>query len=248
MDEMILYLISSYENRISVVEELLTTTASDDSLSKLDKKQEKLKTTLRETLVNNCSLRRKDFNKLMERMLSDFEKDKKKIEEEQQQVRDKVKGHLTEQKELAASLREKLARFATDAEKDGLKAAIQEFKTAYQDKGEQVFVVLRDFQSRLDVFQREQEEVNHKLQRLVDRGECLKIEDLREVEAAKACQDRKAERELRREEVERLLAHFGQQRQRNSHQSAVILRERSDRRISSHRDSSPSAQNDTGNR
>jgi len=216
MEEMVLDLISSYENRICVVEKLVTTADSDESLSELGKETEKLKTTLRETLVNNCSLRRKDFNKLMERMLSDFEKDKKKIEEEQQQVRDKVKGYLSEQKELAASLREKLARFATDAEKDSLKAAIQEFKTACQDKGEQVFVLLRDFQSRLDVFQREQEEVNHKLQRLVDRGETLRIEDLRQVEAAKACQDRKAERELRREDIERLLTHFRQQRRRNS--------------------------------
>ncbi|PIW39536.1 MAG: hypothetical protein COW22_05695 [Chloroflexi bacterium CG15_BIG_FIL_POST_REV_8_21_14_020_46_15] len=216
MEEMVLDLISSYENRICVVEKLVTTADSDESLSELGKETEKLKTTLRETLVNNCSLRRKDFNKLMERMLSDFEKDKKKIEEEQQQVRDKVKGYLSEQKELAASLREKLARFATDAEKDSLKAAIQEFKTACQDKAEQVFVLLRDFQSRLDVFQREQEEVNHKLQRLVDRGETLRIEDLRQVEAAKACQDRKAERELRREDIERLLTHFRQQRRRNS--------------------------------
>jgi len=216
MEEMVLDLISSYENRICVVEKLVTTADSDESLSELGKETEKLKTTLRETLVNNCSLRRKDFNKLMERMLSDFEKDKKKIEEEQQQVRDKVKGYLTEQKELAASLREKLARFATDAEKDSLKAAIQEFKTACQDKGEQVFVLLRDFQSRLDVFQRGQEEVNHKLQRLVDSGECLKVEDLRQLEAAKACQDRKAERELRREDIERLLTHFRQQRRRNS--------------------------------
>jgi len=217
MEEMVLDLISSYENRICVVEKLVTTADSDESLSELGKETEKLKTTLRETLVNNCSLRRKDFNKLMERMLSDFEKDKKKIEEEQQQVRDKVKGYLSEQKELAASLREKLARFATDAEKDSLKAAIQEFKTACQDKGEQVFVLLRDFQSRLDVFQRGQEEVNHKLQRLVDSGECLKVEDLRQLEAAKASQDRKAERELRREDIERLLTHFRQQRQGNIH-------------------------------
>jgi len=219
MEEMVLALISSYENRISVVEKLVTTADSDESLSKLDKETEKLKATLRETLVNNCSLRRKDFTKLMERMLSDSEKDRKKIEEEQRQVRDKVKEYLSEQKELAALLREKLARFTTDAEKDSLKVAIQDFKTAYQDKGEQVFVLLRDFQSRLDVFQREQEEVNHKLRRLVDRGETLRVDDLRQLETAKACQDRKVEKELRREEVERLLAHFRQERQRSSHHS-----------------------------
>jgi hypothetical protein len=47
----------------------------------------------------------------------------------------------------------------------------------------------------------------------VERGESLKLEDLRQLEAAKAGQERRAEKELRQEDVERLLAHFKEQRQ-----------------------------------
>ena len=80
-------------------------------------------------------------------------------------------------------------------------------------RGSSLFAMLRDFQLRLEDFQKEQEEINHKLQRLVDRGESLSLEDLRQLEAAKALQEEELDRELRREEVDRLLSHFRQQRQ-----------------------------------
>jgi len=254
MKELLLDLITSYENRISTVEELVitayqATAASEQSFGDLDKERERLKAGLQQILAKNCSLRKKDFNNLMERLLSDSEGKRKEIEEEQKRVREELKEYLDRQKELATSLRERLVQFTLGkADKDGLETIVNDLKATFQNKGEEVFSLLRNFQWHLEVFQREQEEINHKLQRLVDRGKSLRIEDLRQLEAAKAREDRKAERELRREDVERLLAHFRQERQRSSHQSAVILRERSNRRISSHRDSSPSAQNDTGNR
>ena len=119
---------------------------------------------------------------------------------------------------MACSLREQLLIFTQEkANNDSLGSIINNFKTVYQDKGRQVFTLLRNFQLHLEIFHREQEEINHKLQRLVNRGESLTIEDLRQLETAKAHRERKAERELRREDVERLLAHFRKQRQRRSH-------------------------------
>jgi len=116
MESLVLDLINSYENRISMVESLITTAyqaaaASDESLTELDKERERLKTRLRETLVQNCSLRRKDFNSLIERVLADSEGKKKEIEEEQRRVREKLKEYLDEQKGLAASLKAQLAKF-----------------------------------------------------------------------------------------------------------------------------------------
>jgi len=231
MKSLVLDFIKSYENRISMVESLVTTAyqakaASDESLAELDREREGLKTSLRETLVQNCSLRRKDFNNLMERILADSQGKKKEIEEEQRRVRENLKEYLDEQEGLAASLKAQLAKFIQEkADKESLEAIITElaivaeFRAVYQEKGEQVFALLRNFQWRLEVFQREQEEINHKLQKLVDRGESLKVEDLRQLEAVKARQARKAEKELRRDDVERLLAHFRQERQRSSHHS-----------------------------
>jgi len=217
--EPVLDLITSYENRIATVEELMTTAyqatvTSDGSCDILDEERERLKTGLQKTLTKNCSLRRKDFNRLMERVLSDFNKNRVDIQEEQSQVREKVKEYLDEQKQLSNYLRQQLVELAREKmAKGSLDAVIGNIRFMYENKGQQLFAMLHDFQQRLKDFQREQEEINHKLQRLVDRGESLSLEDLRQLEAAKAGQDRKADRELRREEVERLLARFGQQRQ-----------------------------------
>ena len=217
--EPVLDLITSYESRIATVEELMTTAyqttvTSDGSFDLLDEERERLKTGLQKTLTKNCSLRRKDFNRLMERVLSDSNKNREAIQEEQSRVREKVKEYLDEQKQLASYLRQQLVELTQEKmDKGCLDAVIGKIKASYEDTGQRLFTILRNFQQRLKDFQREQEEINRTLQRLVDRGESLTLEDLRQLEAAKAHQDRKANRELRREEVDRLLSHFRQQRQ-----------------------------------
>ena len=219
MMEPVLDLITSYESRIATVEELMTTAyqatvTSHGSFDVLDEERERLKTGLQKTLAKNCSLRKKDFNCLLERVLSNSNKNREAIEEERSRVREKVKEYLDKQKQLANYLRQQLVELAREkTDKGCLDAIIGNIKATYEDKGQRLFAMLRDFQLHLEAFQREQEEINHKLQRLVDRGEFLSIEDLRQLEAAKARQDRKADRELRREEVDRLLSHFRQQRQ-----------------------------------
>jgi hypothetical protein len=104
-----------------------------------------------------------------------------------------------------------------NTDKSSLDAVIGTIKTMYQERGHKLVAMLREFQSHMEAFRREQEELNRKLQRLMERGESLCIEDLRELEAGKACQDRKAERELRRQEIEKLLANFKQNRESSRH-------------------------------
>jgi len=223
MKELVLDLVTSYENRISRVEELVTiayqaTAASEGQFGDLEKERERLKADLKMTLANNCSLRRKDFDHLMEDVLSDSAGKREGIEEERKRVIEGVKGYLDEQKRLAASLKQQLVELEQEKEaKDGLDAIISNIKAAYQDTGQQLFAMLRDFQSHLVAFQREQEEINRKLQQLANRGESLKAEDLRQIEAASARRHREAERKLRRQEIERLLAHFKQHRESSRH-------------------------------
>jgi hypothetical protein len=216
--EPVLELITSYENRIATVEELMTTAyqatvTSGGSFDILDGERERLKTGLQKTLARNCSLRKKDFNRLLERVLSDSNKNREAIEQERSRVREKVKEYLDEQKQLANYLRQQLVELTQEKkDKACLDAIIGNVKATYEDKGQRLFAMLQDFRLHLEDFQREQEEINRKLQRLVDRGEFLSLEDLRQLEAAKARQERKADRELRREEVDGLLSHFRQQR------------------------------------
>jgi hypothetical protein len=224
MMEPVLDLITSYESRIATVEELMTTAyqaavTSDGSFDVLDEERERLKTGLQKTLAKNCSLRKKDFNRLLERVLSNSNKSRQAIEEERGRVREKVKEYLDEQKQLANYLRQQLVALTQEkTDKGCLDAIIGNIKATYEDKGQRLFTMLRDFQLHLEAFQREQEEINRKLQRLADRGEFLSLEDLRQLEAVKADQKRKTERELRREEVDRLLSHFRQQRQESRRQ------------------------------
>jgi len=214
----IMNLIDSYEIRISMVEGLITAVYHSavifkESLDKFSGERETLKNSLQETLAKSCSLRKKDFNFLIEKILADSEREKKEIEEEQKQVGEGLEEYLKEQKRLATSLRENLTR-VIQGEKDGesLEQIINEIKATYQNKGEKIFGLLRSFQLHLETFQKGQKEINHKLQQLVDRGESLKIKDLRAIEAAKSRQERESERELRREEVKHLLSHFKQER------------------------------------
>ncbi len=223
MKGLVLDIITSYENRILMVEELITTayqatTTSEQSFSDLDKERERLKASLQGTLAKNCSLRRKDFNHLMKIVLNGSESKRVEIEEEQKCLRESVREYLKEQKELATSLKQQIVEQAAENTDKGKFDAVHSIKTMYQETGQQLIAVLRESQSHMEAFQREQEEINNKLRRLVDRGESLKIEDLRQLEAAKAREGRKAERELRRQDVERLLAHFKQQRQESSRQ------------------------------
>ena len=224
MNELVLDIVTCYESRISMVEELVTgeyytTTTLDASLAAVAEERARLKTSLQEILARNCSLRRKDFRTLMERITSEFERSKSELEAERGYAREGLKRYLDEQKQSVTSLRQQLVDFASEkVARDALGATMAVIKAAYQERGQEMFVTLRNFQLRLESFQAEQEEINHKLQRLVERGESLRLEDLRQLKATKAGQERRAERGLRRQEVEGLLAHFKQQRQESSHQ------------------------------
>jgi hypothetical protein len=224
MNELVLDIVTCYENRISMVEELVTgeyytTMTLDASLATVVEERARLETSLQEILARNCSLRRKDFNTLMDRITSEFERSKSELEEEREYAREGLKRYLDEQKQSVTSLRQQLVDFACEkAGRDALGATMAMIKAAYQERGYEMFVTLRNFQLRLQSFQVEQEKINHKLQRLVERGESLRLEDMRQLEATKTGQERRAERELRRQEVERLMAHFKERRQGVSRQ------------------------------
>ena len=219
MDKLILDIVNSYENRVSMVEELVTgeyysTTTLDASLVAVADERTRLKASLQEILTRNSSLRRKDFSTLMERITSEFKEIKSELEEEGESVREGLKRYLGEQKQSVTSLRQQLVDFACEkVGRDAVEATMTMVKTAYRERGQEMSATLRNFQLRLEFFQAEQEEINHKLQRLEERGESLRLEDLRQLEATKDGQERRAERKLRQQKVERLLAHFKEQRQ-----------------------------------
>ncbi len=219
MKDLVLELAASYENRISTIQELIASSyemasAFEQEGDALDKERAKLRTSLQNILARNCSLRRKDFNGIIERVISDCEMRRQEIEEERWQVGQELKQYLDEQKALAVSLQQKLSA-GTEAQQGmcGIETIVEGIKAAYQGKVERLFGLLHSFRLRLEGFQQEQKEINEKLQRLVERGELLKLEDLRQLESARKRDERKAERETLREEVSILLRQFRYERQ-----------------------------------
>ncbi|MEN6382304.1 MAG: hypothetical protein ABFC86_03440, partial [Rectinema sp.] len=161
----------------------------------------------------NCSLRRKDFNRMVQKILGEYGAKKEHIKEEQKELVKQLNEYLAAQKTLTASLKEQLIQLSSGRiKKESIEATITSLKELFQNRGEALIGQLRNFQIRLDTFQKEQEEINRKMQRLVERGDSLRIEDLRALEAAEDREKRKMERQIRREEVERYLLQCKRQR------------------------------------
>jgi hypothetical protein len=218
MENTILSLISSYKNIISTLQDVIALneiTAHEENIILIDKEREKLENKLQGMLAKNCSLRRKDFQNMMKRIVCDIEKRKEKTQQKQKQIREMLEDYFGEQKKLATFLKEKLTQFAQGkSNEDSLKTILADIKTLHDSRGKKVFSGLQDFKLHLELFRKDQEKVNRRLQRLIDRGKSLRTEDLRRLESTKAHEQRRAERRILREDVERLLSHFKQERQR----------------------------------
>ena len=219
MKDLVLDLINSYEHRVVAVENLITndyeaTADSGDGLSQAYETEQKLKADLRETLVRNRSLRRTDFDTFTANIFGDIEAKRTEIEEERELLRERLKAYLGRQKELFISLKEQLTKLSLEGSgQDNVEATLMDIRISQKEEEEQTFALLRDFQFRLKTFHQKLEELNNKMRRTLERGDLLKLEDLRQLQAALADGQRKAERKIRREDIQRLLASFKRERQ-----------------------------------
>jgi len=211
-------LIESYETSVSMIRELVDsiyslTVAFDQSSQDTDNERARLREILENLLGKNCSLRKKDFRTLMKRVLLDADAKRREIEQERKKIAEELRKYLDQQKQVAAALRHELVESTGNKpDRHNLKSMVGSIKSMYRGKGQEVFVLLRDFQLKLEALKREEKEINHELQRLVERGESLRIQDVREIKSAGLRQERRALRESRLEEVKTLLDGFKQKR------------------------------------
>jgi hypothetical protein len=223
MNELVLDLLNSYEHRVDTVENLINRAYesagdSDEGLSQAYETSQKLRDDLRETLVRNCSLRRKDFDAFTARVFDSIDKKKTEIENERKQIRNILKVYLAKQKQLVVALKEQLMKFSHEgSNKDNLDLLLNDIKTSQKEEGEQTFSLLKDIELRLKTFRLELADLNSNFQRILERGELLKVEDLRQLQSNLAQERRKAERKERKEDVEKLLARFSRKRQELVH-------------------------------
>jgi len=200
-------IISSYEARIQVVEAFFETTGQifqdfQESLLAKRQEREKINNQLKENLARNESLRKKDFDRMMN-IISLYQ------EQSEQEIRKLSKEYLGEQTKLAQQLREGLRNFK-DAlahgqaqEVRGLQTLIKEILTKQDESKIEVT-------SKLKEFQQGQEQTSEMLGDLLAKGEELRIRDLKAMLTGfkRQRKERIACQERRRREVFDMLGEF----------------------------------------
>jgi chromosome segregation ATPase len=219
MDNIISNLIDLYKNRIVIISDLIlngfgSDLECDKVIAEINSKREFLVNSLSKILAKNCSLRKKDFNGILEKLQSVSKERRKEIEDERKKIRNKLREYLGQQEKLSAALKEEINKIPKDSkEYDGkINEIIAKVRSACQNEGEEILTLIRHFQINLSTLEREEEEINNRLQRLVERGELLRTEDIRKIKSVREREHREAERQIRREDIERLLEHFKYQR------------------------------------
>ena len=151
-------IISSYEARISSVEQIIG--ATHEMLEAFRGQREVMRTQLREALARAASLRRRDFDAMMQELLA-------RQEAREQAVKETMRGYLQERRELAAALKETLPQ--SQAERIGsVKELLKGIEARWQEREREVRGLLAEFQ-------REQEELTRTLGGLLSNGGSLKV-------------------------------------------------------------------------
>jgi uncharacterized phage infection (PIP) family protein YhgE len=173
-----------------------------ESMSNAREEKEALHVRLRETLARNESLRKKDFDVMMNTILlsqDDREREVKKL----------LHNYLTEQREMAGQLKENLGTF-----REGLNTVnigrINEFHEMLTDILKKQEERKAELAARLKILQKEQGQLSRSLGELLSKGRDLRIRDLKTMLKQFEAQSRErvAQRWERKERVQKMLHTF----------------------------------------
>lgn len=153
---------ASYEARVSSVEQIIE--ATHEMLEAFRGQREAMRTQLRETLARASSLRRRDFDAMMQGILA-------RQEEREKAVKRMVKAYLREQREMAMGLRERLAKSESEGIGD-FKAMVEDIRARQLERELEIKTLLADFR-------REEEEVTSALRGLLSNGGSMRVSDFK---------------------------------------------------------------------
>lgn len=154
--------IASYEARVSSVEQIIE--ATHEMLEAFRSQREAMRTRLREALARAASLRRRDFDAMMQGILA-------RQEAREQAIKETMRDYLREQRALAAALREALAR--GEADRVGtVKEILGRITARRQEQEWEVRTLLAEFR-------KEQEQVARALGGFLSNGGCIKVKDFK---------------------------------------------------------------------
>lgn len=208
-------IISSYEERLQSINSFFDNTQTvlgefQESFSNTNHEREILKVQLRDTLAKNESLRKKDFDIMMNAILLSQE-------DREREVRSLLNNYLVEQKEMAKQLKENLGSFKDGLNKNNIDR-ISEFHQMLKNMLGEQEKRKAEVTARLKMFQKEQKELYRTLEDLLLKGKELRIRDLKTMlrQFELQSRERAARQRERREDVQKMLGIFREKR----HESA----------------------------
>ena len=213
-------IISSYEERLQSINSIFDNTQVvlgefQVSFSNTNHERETLKARLRDTLAKNESLRKKDFDIMMNAILLSQD-------DREREVKSLLNSYLMEQKEMARQLKENLGTFKDGLNKDNIDR-INEFHGMLKDILREQEERKAEVTARLKMFQKEQNELSCTLGELLSKGNELRIRDLktmlRQFEAQS--KERAARQRERREDVQIMLSVFRGKRRESAQLQAT---------------------------
>lgn len=160
MGRLVREVIASYEARVSSVEQIIE--ATHEMLEAFRSQREAMRIRLRETLARAASLRRRDFDAMIQGLLDSQEA-------RERTVKETMRDYLAEQKALAATLRETLA----GADR------IEAVKELLGKMGARRAEREREVKGLLAEYRREQEEMVRALEGLLSNGGSVKVREFR---------------------------------------------------------------------
>ena len=175
----ILECIDFYENAIFEVEKMIIGKINEFEDEKNQDDRKEFLIYLQNILTKNCNLRKKDFDVLMNDILSGIEAKEKDIKSKKVQITEKVRIYLDEQKQLVKSLRMGFVRLSSEKSSlNELRDLSENFRKEYEQKAYQMLSELKRFEQEYQVYINKKNEVMYKLQQLLDKGKELQVKDL----------------------------------------------------------------------
>ena len=211
MENIVDNVLSSYGARVQSIADTFDTTSQLLEGFQgffLDTKQEREKVSaeLRENLAKNEHLRKKDFDNMMQDILSTQD-------EREKEVRNLLKNYLNEQKEMVQVLREDLEKFKNSLAKDEVQR-VREFQVLIKNIFTKQDERKNEVTSKLKNFQKEQQEMAKILKGLLAKRRELRIKDFKSMLKEFRFQHKKriSHQEERKQEVRSMLEGFKKER------------------------------------
>lgn len=200
-------MVFSYEARLQEIESVFDTTRQiisdfQKSFSNVKEERGRINADLREALAQNGSLRKRDFDAMMEGFLS--------VQEgREREIWNLVDGYFSEQGKTAQDLREGLKRFR-NCLVTGEAGRVREYQALIRGIVAQQENRRNEVTAKLRKFQQEQQEMAKRLKSLSAKGRELRIRDLKLMleEYNPRHTSRVARREARKAEIHRMLDDF----------------------------------------